>query len=376
MANRTGEVLLPDAIRRKVGGPMCEDRGGDELRCFCEQESEWLHSVARGEAVYCIPPKAIDRLAGPRVRRAPLIDGTVAARERRFWNVCRQANASGLLGEEPIFYPCLWEPYGLSAEQLKRIIYPVFGEAFDAATLMQVHTAAWERLQGYAGWLVTDPRFLGERNDLRRQWDGLSDAMRPPPPFNRTSPLESTAIEAVYEYTTKPGSAAASELRLIKTKTAFLNAMAEFLRRWNLCQLTTWDLPLPFGPLMSDDVWQHTQAFPEHCVHLILPVHYPLTTSDSMLTAIRDKQQQVAQEHGLSPHIAALPHHVSLGRMLQVQHIEQTIRSRYSRTGVVTLIEKAVGAALGISVAQIVKLRKAISACRRGKRDQVPWLNG
>jgi hypothetical protein len=82
----------------------------------------------------------------------------------------------------------------------------------------------------------------------------------------------------------------------------------------------------------------------------------------------------VAEERGLSPEIAALPHHSLLGQMFRVQHIEQTIRSRYAGTGLVATIELAVAAALGLSLAQTEKLRKAVSACRRGKRNQVPWL--
>jgi hypothetical protein len=354
---------------------MCEDGRDDELQRFCRQESAWLHSIGQGETVYCIPPKVIDWLAAPRRPREPLIDSVTAARERRFWNVCRHANACGVYGDEPILYPCLWEPYGLTPAQLKKILYPIFGDVFDAETLMLAHTGAWERLQGYAGWLVTDPGFIRERDRLRTQWENLPDTMQPRPPFKLTSSLEATAIEAVEEYSATFSSTFAHRLPLTKMKVAFLKAVSEFLRRWNLCQLTTWDLPLPFGPLLADDLGKHTQAIPEHSVQLILPIHYPLTTSDSLVAVIRERQQQVAREHGLSPQIAALPHYTFLGRMLQVQHIEQTIRSRYSGTGAVTLVERAVAAFLGVSVAQTAKLRKAVSACRRGKRDHVPSLN-
>ena len=346
---------------------MPEEDPAGELQRFCEQESEWLKAAGEGEAVYCIPPKAIQRLSVPRARRAPLVDRTTAQREQRFWAACREANACGVYGNQPIYYPCLWEPYGLTPEQLKKVVYPMFAdaEAFDATALMQVHTGSWERLKGYVGWLMTDPDFLRHRDAVRSLWAAISGGTPPCAPFGRTAAPEVFELFDKSAYT--------------KTKVAFFEAVNRLLEQWNLSQLTTWDLPLPFGPFLSDDVWTHTQAIAKHSVHLVLPVHYPLTTSDELLAEIRKKQRRVAEEHGLSPHIAALPHYDFLGRMLEVQHIEQTIRSRYVRAGykagAVTLIEGAVADAIGVSVAQTVKLRKAISACRRGKRDHVPWLN-
>jgi hypothetical protein len=354
---------------------MCDDRRTDELQVFYKRETEWLQSVGRGEPVYCLPPEAIEQFAAVRGRRIPLIDGATASLEQQFWDVCRRANACGLYGDQPVFYPCLWEPYGLSPEQFKKILYPVYGEAFDAATLMEVHIASWDRLKGYAGWLVTDTEFIREREQLRSQWAQLPATAQPCPPFDQVAHLNASTILAIEEYCAKLSSKPSNSLPLTKIKMSFLEAMSEFLRRWNLCQLTTWDLPLPFGPLLADDLSRHSQAIPEHSVQLILPIHYPLTTSDTLLATIREKQKRVARQQGLNPQVAALQHYVSLGRMMQVQHIEHTIRSRYSGTGLVALIERAVAASLGLSIAQTAKLRKAISACRRGKRDKVPWLN-
>ena len=76
--------------------------------------------------------------------------------------------------------------------------------------------------------------------------------------------------------------------------------------------------------------------------------------------------------------MAGLRQYGVFGQMLEVDLLERTIRARYGtpgrRGGFVTAMEYAIAEGLDISVSQIPKLRKGISACRRGKRSSVGWL--
>jgi len=64
--------------------------------------------------------------------------------------------------------------------------------------------------------------------------------------------------------------------------------------------------------------------------------------------------------------------------LLKVHLLESAIQSRYGkpgrRKGFVTVMEAVMAKMLHRSVDQIQKLRKAISACRAGKRLSVRWL--
>jgi len=64
--------------------------------------------------------------------------------------------------------------------------------------------------------------------------------------------------------------------------------------------------------------------------------------------------------------------------MARLIHLEQTVLSRYGQgsrpKGFVQRVEEAIVAVLDIWLDQVKRLRKAISACRRGQRAAVKWL--
>ena len=75
---------------------------------------------------------------------------------------------------------------------------------------------------------------------------------------------------------------------------------------------------------------------------------------------------------------AGLPHYRAYATILDILHWERAVRMRFgaARTppGFVGLIREAIGAELSLSVDQVDKWRRAISACRRGRRDSHPQL--
>ena len=87
------------------------------------------------------------------------------------------------------------------------------------------------RLKGYVGWLVTDPDFIQERDQLAAQWHALPEQSRPYPIVRSL---------AVPEYPT--GSRQAAE-----SVAAFQDSLNAFLDRWGLMSMLTWDLPAAAG---------------------------------------------------------------------------------------------------------------------------------
>jgi hypothetical protein len=158
----------------------------------------------------------------------------------------------------------------------------------------------------------------------------------------------------------------------------FARRVVSFLDRWGLMELATWDLPKPQGPLLPNLLPPGAAALPAHGVHVVLPLHYPLLSDDDLQRQILDFQRLAARDLGLNESLAGLPHHKGYASLFDVLHLERAIRTRLRpgrlAPGLVTRLEGAVAAALHVSLAQVQKCRKAISACLRGQRSRVAWL--
>jgi hypothetical protein len=89
-------------------------------------------------------------------------------------------------------------------------------------------------LRGYIGWLITNARFLKERNELFARWQ--SELER-----NGIPQSGETFLETV------PPSKAVQRITSDTTK-RFLDAFAQFYARWRLVQLVTGELPEPLAP--------------------------------------------------------------------------------------------------------------------------------
>ena len=218
------------------------------------------------------------------------------------------------------------------------------------------------RLKGYMGWLVTDPEFLKARDELAAQW-------RAPPETSRPYPI----VRSLAVPKGPPESGLAPE-----PVAAFQQVLNAFLDRWGLTRMLTWDLPEPQGPMLPSPIPTDAPAMPKHGLHFVLPTHYPLTGTDDLLHQFQEQQASLAKEQGLDTTMAGLPHFEAYGQMLEVDLLERTILSRYGKPkrprGLVTVMERSIAEALGLSAHQVQKLRKAIAACRKGKRSTVKWL--
>jgi hypothetical protein len=219
------------------------------------------------------------------------------------------------------------------------------------------------RIKGYAGWLATEPLFLEQQiRSLEARWNALPEGQRPAFPL----------LRAVRTRVTPDGAVPAPDaLR------AFSDDLAAFLDRWGLTQLATWDLPMAQGPILPVLLDADAPAVPRHGLHLFLPLHYPLTGDDDLLGEILRLQQSSVEGLGLDTSLAGLPHHEAYSQILELVHLERAITSRFDGRkprGFISHLEEAIAESLGVSIAHVQRMRKAVARCRRGERSQVRWL--
>jgi hypothetical protein len=333
-----------------------------DWQAFLSSHPSWRAAVRPTEPLYCLPEPVLDVLARPRGQSPAVLAEAEARAERAFTALCRKYRAVGCWPDRPIAYDLLGPVAGPPDPGLMRQTGWTRQQRLQVQQALRRAGDAAVRLKGYAGWLLTEPTFLAEAGRLAACWRGLPAGRRPSLPLARPVPLPRP-----------PAGAAPAPPGL----TDFAGAARGLLDRWGLTQMTTWELPAPQGPLLPNPLPPGAPALPARGVHLVVPPHYPLQGDDGLLQQVLDLQRQAAREQGLDESLAGLPHYRAYAHMLEVLHLERSIRARLAGRplpGFVTRMEEAIAAALGASLAQVRKLRKASAACLRGQRARVAWL--
>ena len=312
---------------------------------------------------YCLPLEVVDCLKNSLERAPPILSSAAAQLEAAFTILCSRLEAVGLWHGTTVSFRLLRKPTPPpSRAEMKRLEYSS-QQILETERLIKRSTEMLSRLKGYVGWLTVDPEFRSARDKLAAQWDSLNQSEKPPLPLTRSIRLPNAGPE-VHEVS--------------EPAALFQRDFNAFLDHWGLACMASWELPEPQGPLIPAYLPIGAPAMPKHGLHIVLPIHFPLTGADSLLSEIHRQQIILAEKTGLSTSIAGLPHHEVYSRMLEVHHLEFTIRSRYGRPGqrggFVTLLESAIAKGLTIDVASVQRLRKGISACLRGKRNSIRWL--
>jgi len=157
---------------------------------------------------------------------------------------------------------------------------------------------------------------------------------------------------------------------------ALAGHVRQFLDRWGLTRLITWELPDPQGPLLPN-VLPEGPARPAHGIHLFLPLHYPLQGDDDLLGRVREFQRQQANELGLPSGFAGIAHHAQYAQMFRLIHLDRAVRGRFHGRpprGIVSALEAAAASHLGIGAESVRRLWKWIRTCRRGGRRTIRQL--
>ena len=332
---------------------------------FCGRHKAWLARVPIAAPIYAMASAAITELEKPSLgrNRRPILDNEAARAERDLTAFCRQTKSVGVLNGQGILYPLLrlGDQTGPNQDWLECRDDMGWTAAQIAWTdhLQDAITTVTDRLKGVAGWLSLEPVFLSEIEALSRLWTALPEASRPSFPLHR--PLRVLLPPS--------GSQPLSQER-----SRFSASLASFMDRWGLAELATWDLPVPLGPHLPEIGSSALVSSSTAVLRLTVPMHYPLAGDLDLLQWILVQQRQLVRDRQLDESLAGVSHHEAYGQMLEVAHLERTIRSRYTDVGLVNAIVAVASASLVLSEDQVVKYRKAISRCRRGRRNSIPWL--
>jgi len=218
-------------------------------------DPSWLNSASIDRVTYALPQKMLDRLTlALRLQNASAVFKT----ETAFLGVCHAHRAVGICESKPVVYPYLT---GMDTLPASTSSATAGWSADSRHALLMVEERALEvreRLKGYLGWLVTEPGFLSERDELRADWRQFPEDQAPRMPLRRIP----RTIQPRAEIVAVPEALA-----------GFLGAADAFLKKWSLAGLITWELPEP---------WHHNS--PIHCPSTHVRSTTPLFTSSCLRT--------------------------------------------------------------------------------------------
>ena len=333
-----------------------------DLQNFRQDHVAWLAAGETTAPRYCLPVPSIERLEQGGARNYSLLDTEHARAERAFSELCSAHHAVGCWHGSPIKYDLMKSSEGLPEALLKQLGWTK-QQQLQAQQLVRGTSEQRQRLKGYAGWLLTEPTFVQEKQELADCWQAMPPDERPPFPLTRPLVLPRGSL-------TRERSSPVPE--------PFELRVQVFLDRWGLTQLATWDLLVPQGPLLPNLLPPGSPALPVHGIHLVLPLHYPLQGADELQRQIVEFQHQAVRDLELPTSLAGLPHHKSYASLFDVIHLERAIRSRLPpgrpRPGFVIYLEEALAVGVEVSLVMVQKCRKDIAACLSGKRSSLPRL--
>lgn len=206
-----------------------------------------------------------------------------------------------------------------------------------------------ELARGYAGWLLTNRLFLQERDALRRH-RGSEELALPPVQIPGTGGDE---VDNQREHQT---SGQRDNTPLI-----------QFLRRWQLTRLDSWELPAPHGPNLSGLRRPEPEGGSADTVHLDLPVTAQLSDRYRLQELITEARHEQTPEH-LKEWCQVLDRNHELGvrRWCHVFFIQfyyhLVLHQRYADrfTGRIQALDEVMGKFLHRDVDSVKKLRTFI----------------
>ena len=175
---------------------------------------------------------------------------------------------------------------------------------------------------------------------------------------------------------TLPAAAAPNATLASPTQTDFMQQLALLCEAGSQMGLAGWDLPLPQGPHIVQHLPANSPAMPLRSVTVSIPFFYPLQSNDQLLDDIVHEQQRQAGERGIDASAAGLRHSdavcADIRRAASGAHRPQTLPRAVGSRAVPCCRNRRDPSPQHRPGREI---RKAISACRRGKRQRVSWFN-
>ena len=363
--------------------PRRRDNFSSGIENFFAENAAWIGAEhhGAGHSTYALPEEVISRLAQPAVRARPLISPDEANVEEAYRALCIRSHAVGFHRHRPIINPLVdIGESEIPAVELAHLVStaPVELSMELAEEIVSDRVLDWALLRGYIGWLLTNHEYLSELHQLRSRIESAIaaapafDEVRFPLMLNEMSNCQ--AVAALDECIEKAnaGSGNASELRdRFAANQQVVDAHGEaggFLEKWNLVQLTSWELPFPMVPAISnrDASCADSTRFPSS-IGISTPSFYKdyLDLIDEMKkrnTGTADSASEFVQQSRSAP---------TFSHIFVIQHFERVLRDRYpglnARRGAASAMETAFADHLELSLERIRVLRKKIQ--RRLRRN-------
>jgi hypothetical protein len=270
---------------------------------FLTQYQPWWDRVGRDGPVYAPPDAVRDALtvsvpavSGEHRQQKSLLTEAEAAAEKEFCTLCRKylADVVGVWDGRTVHYPPLVPPpppvitpaqFQSLGSGLDRSLAGVNAELSE---MMQRVDQARHQLLGYAGWLTLHPAFQAEKATLRAQYAALE--VRPPWPLRaNTHDRQPVPI---------PSGEAGTVTVLPDATARFLDSAGQFLRKWQLMQLVSWELPLPQGVLEHIPLGLMVELLgPDHLVQAF-PTFGNVPSGTEVRESIERQQRLAAREAG------------------------------------------------------------------------------
>ncbi len=271
------------------------------------ENSIWINRLEEERVYYAIPLKILDELSNQIAKQE-------YESEKLFTEICAKFNAVGVVRRKLVL--CGY----MTRKSSKNIALSEFeharlgwGKELSPETFA-THAVDYEdygasinrRMTAYAGWLLTNPVFIKERDQLRAMFTNQKDLPQFPLKNDPPSNVNDFNIE-LQAFCIKWGldPVAAKDIRC-KMKNLFENtlrtgrklknkiAVCSFLARWGLSGMATWELPLPQGPVDGGpaDIIAGLINMPDTVGRtLFVPYWYEIINSkDDILLRLRGEQ--------------------------------------------------------------------------------------
>lgn len=257
--------------------------------------------------------------------------------EKSFTDFCHKEGYAGAWGDYAIRSHCLLRGrnLGLGEEQTDNLAAILNGSSLHenreaiTSALQQADFAAL-RMTAYVGWLLTNPIFVRERDDLKASLEDYcrrNDALS----IEALFPLQPVPYQESEEQDGRAGAMYHSGFDDEEGK-EILRKVARFMIRWELSGMDSWDLPRPQGPLLN------ANGIPVNLVPdlaamgetLYIPHWYDMSTSETVLQDLREIQRRRGVDRCLKGERWPLGHHEAYAAMLHVVHFERAINRRLS----------------------------------------------
>ena len=203
---------------------------------------EGIRELTR-QPLYAIPSSILECLNG---RLPKFLTKTELEKERRFSTYCESSFSLGLFRGKFIRHltlsrlaPCpidevIFRQLGLDPQkslEAKEQLFRSQAESFKPFAV---------QLEGYMGWMMTDPRFIQERDALRNKWGKGNYSFSFP---------NSNGVASIFKLPRDRPPYKPNPFQELASDFAF------FYKRWQLSQLITWDLPQPIGANIGGPAW-------------------------------------------------------------------------------------------------------------------------